>query len=72
MYVCVCVRAYIYMKTTDPAAADGEVMWVPMVNLTGYGVNITSIMYGGKELLELGPRGLPAGGTMGIFDTGKP
>jgi len=47
-------------------------MWVPMVNLTGYGVNITSIMYGGKELLELGPRGLPAGGTMGIFDTGKP
>ena len=55
----------------DPAAVDDEVMWVPMVNLTGYGVNITSISYGGKELLELGERGQKARGTMGIFDTGS-
>ena len=61
----------LHLGGYDPAAADGEVMWVPMVNLTGYGVNITSIMYGGKELLELGSRGLLAGGTMGVFDTGS-
>ena len=34
-------------------------------------MNITSITYGDTQLLELGARGLPAGGTMGVFDSGS-
>ena len=42
-----------------------------MEHPTGYGVNITSITYGDTQLLELGARGQPAGGTMGVFDSGS-
>ena len=34
-------------------------------------MNITSITYGDTQLLELGARGQPAGGTMGVFDSGS-
>jgi len=64
-------QAELHLGGFDPVAVDGEVLWAPMVNLTGYGVNITSVTYGGKELLELDDRGVMAGGTMGVFDSGS-